>query len=262
VLTPPVSELLHDHYEFPAGCVPVGDPGTTSNICRLGDASSAKSIVLIGDSHAQMWMPTLLAMAEHDGWTLIPLVKSRCNPLVWTGQGYRGTPADIVRYCNAWYQWAVSQAKALRPAVTLIAGCCPAPFPGRDGTPEARAFTSLAKTMKRFSTSVVVIADDDGVTKQPVDCLLAPRATMKTCTTTQTAKILAFNNNLVKFARINKFGFLKTRGWFCYQNQCPMVVAGTIVYRDTGHITKTYALRLSTPFRTAFRHCVLDACPH
>ena len=107
----------------------------------------------------------------------------------------------------------------------------------------------------------VVVADDDGVAKQPVDCLLAPRATMRTCTTTPPANILAFNNNLAKVARANRFGFLKTRGWFCYQNQCPMVVARTIVYRDTNHISKTYALKLTEPFRAAFRHCILDACP-
>jgi hypothetical protein len=33
------------------------------------------------------------------------------------------------------------------------------------------------------------------------------------------------------------------------------------VYRDLGHITKTYALKLRGPFRTAFRHCILDVCP-
>jgi peptidoglycan/LPS O-acetylase OafA/YrhL len=260
-LTPPISELLKDVYQFPPGCAPANDAATTSNICRLGDTSSAKSIVLIGDSHAQMWMPTLLTIAESDGWTLIPLVKSACHPNAWTGSGYRGERADLIRACHAWYPWAVDQAKGLRPDVTVIAGCCPAPFPGRDGTPAARAFTSLAKTMKRFSTSVVVVADDDGIAKQPVDCLLAPHATMKTCTSTPPANILAFNNNLAKVARVNKFGFLKTRGWFCYQNQCPMVVARTIVYRDTGHITKTYALKLTGPFRLAFRHCILDVCP-
>jgi len=260
-LTPPVSELLKDNYQFPSGCVPDSDPATTSNICRLGDSSSAKSIVLIGDSHAQMWMPTLLTMAQRDGWAVIPLVKSGCHPNGWTGSGYQGTPPDIIRACHAWYQWAVDQAKSLRPEVTLIAGCCPAPVPFRDATTATRAFTSLAKTMKRFSTSVVVVADDDGVAKQPVDCLLASRATMRTCTTTPPANILAFNNNLAKVATANRFGFLKTRGWFCYQNQCPMVVARTIVYRDTGHITKTYALKLTGPFRGAFRHCILDACP-
>ena len=35
---------------------------------------------------------------------------------------------------------------------------------------------------------------------------------------------------------------MKTRGWFCYQSQCPTVVARTIVYRDTRHITEAYAL--------------------
>jgi peptidoglycan/LPS O-acetylase OafA/YrhL len=260
-LAPPLSELLKDIYQFPAGCVPASDPATTSNICRLGDTASAKSIVLIGDSHAQMWMPTLLAMAESDGWTLIPLVKSGCHPNGWTGSGFGGTPEALIRACHAWYQWAVDQAKGLRPDVTLIAGCCPTPYPGRDGTPAVRAFTALAKTMKRFSTSVVVVADDDGIAKQPVDCLLAPHATMKTCTSRPAANVLAFNNNLAKVARLNKFGFLKTRGWFCYQNQCPMVVARTIVYRDTGHITKTYALKLTEPFRSAFRHCILDICP-
>jgi hypothetical protein len=40
-----------------------------------------------------------------------------------------------------------------------------------------------------------------------------------------------------------------------------MVVAGTIVYVDMGHITKTYALKLSAPFRAAFLQCTRDVCP-
>ena len=92
-LTPPLSELLKDIYQFPSGCRPESDSATTSNICRLGDASSAKSIVIFGDSHAMMWMPTLLTMAERDGWTVIPLVKSACHPNGWTGPGFDGDAA-------------------------------------------------------------------------------------------------------------------------------------------------------------------------
>jgi hypothetical protein len=262
-LVPPISKVLTDFYPFPYGCYPVSDPATTSKICRFGDTSSAKSIVLFGDSHAMMWMPTLLTMAQRDSWTVIPLVKSGCAPNGWSEPGYQGLPQDLVRACHAWYHWAVDQAKRLRPDVTLIAGCCPAPFRGPDYTAAARAFTSLARTMKRFSRSVIVVADDDGIAtqQQPVDCLLAPHATMRTCTITPPANILAYNDNLAKVARVNQFGFLWTRGWFCYQNQCPMVVAGTVVYRNPGHITKAYALKLSVPFRAAFRHCILDACP-
>jgi hypothetical protein len=207
-----------------------------------------------------MWMPALLAMAERDGWAVIPLVKSGCTSNMWTGPGFRGDPRDLLRACHAWYQWAVGQAKTLRPDVTMMTSCC-ANIPPRDRRNLTRAYTSLATAMRRFSTSVILIADDEGVTKEPVDCLLARHATMKTCTTTWPTGSLAFNNSLAKVARIKKFEFMKTRGWFCYQSQCPTVVARTIVYRDTRHITEAYALKLSESFRTAFRHCILDACP-
>jgi hypothetical protein len=115
--------------------------------------------------------------------------------------------------------------------------------------------------MKRFSTSVVLMADNEGVSKQPADCLLARGATMRTCTTKWPAARFAFNDGLAKLAKARGFGLLKTRGWFCYQRQCPMVVSNTIVYRDRGHITQTYALALSAVFRSTFRSCILDVCP-
>jgi hypothetical protein len=84
---------------------------------------------------------------------------------------------------------------------------------------------------------------------------------MRTCTTKQTPENLAFNNHLAKLAKSARFGFMKTRGWFCYQGECPIVVANTIVYRDKGHITQTYAVKLTGAFRAAFRRCILDVCP-
>ena len=264
VLMPPVSKLLDDHYDFPSGCVPTSEQ-TTSTVCRLGSASSAKSIVVFGDSHAMMWMPTLLAMAERDDWAVIPLVKSACTPGEWLGKGYVGTPQDEINRCHAWFQWAVGQAKALHPDVTLMAGCCGGIAAYGAGprviADEKRGFSAVGTAMKRFSTSVVLVADNEGVSKQPADCLLARGATMRTCTTKWPAPRFAFIDSLAKLAKTRGFGFLKTRGWFCYQRQCPMVVGQTIVYRDLGHMTQTYALALSAVFRSSFRSCILDACP-
>src|SRR5215210_2510578 len=58
-LTPSVSQLRQDFYSFPRGCVARRDE-TSSRVCRLGGDEAAKTIVVIGDSHAQMWMPTIL----------------------------------------------------------------------------------------------------------------------------------------------------------------------------------------------------------
>ena len=68
-----------------------------------------------------------------------------------------------------------------------MTGCCggiPAYGAGpRVIADEKRGFSALGTAMKRFSNSVVLVADNDGVSKQPADCLLAQGATMRTCTT-------------------------------------------------------------------------------
>jgi peptidoglycan/LPS O-acetylase OafA/YrhL len=259
-LTPPVSGLDAEAYQFPSGCVPATDSETTSNICHLGDASATNTIVLFGDSHAQMWMPTILAMAKADSWNVVPLVKSGCVVSSWTGNGYPGTAAATISACHTWFHWAIQQAKQLQPDVMLMAGCC-AGSGGSVAAAMRNGYSVTAAALKGVARNVIAIADDDGIQKQPVDCLLAKHATLKSCMTTQTSFSLSFNDGLAALAKAKHFGFLKTRGWFCYRNQCPTVVGNTIVYRDKGHITQAYALKLAAPFRTAFRQCIFSACP-
>jgi peptidoglycan/LPS O-acetylase OafA/YrhL len=253
-LTPPVAELLNPDYAYslnllpdhPEGCAS-SDGRTTSNICRLGDTSSSKMVVLMGDSHAEMWMPPIVGMAEQDGRVVVPLVKSGCTPNKWVESG---EPE-----CRAWYRWAVQQAKALHPDVMLVSGASGGASGGQADEIK-RAFLSIAGAMKTSSTRVIVIADDEGVDQQPVDCLLARGATMRSCTTTWPEDRFYFNNDLAAIANRRGFSVLPTRGWFCFENQCPMVVGRTIVYRDQGHITEAYGLALAGPFRAAFRRTV------
>ena len=51
-------------------------------------------------------------------------------------------------------------------------------------------------------------------------------------------------------------GFLDTRGWFCFEYQCPTVIGRTIAYKDNHHITVAYSLRLAWTFRAAFRQAI------
>ncbi len=250
-LSPPVGDLLTSKsafYYFPAGCSAVTATELSSRVCRFGMTSSAKSLVVIGDSHAQMWMPTLVKLAQRDGWVLIPLVKSGCSPSTWIG--------DLsLAQCRVWSEWAVRQAKSLRPHVTLIAGG----YGGRYGETAAGVklgIVWLTNMVKPFSRRVVVVEDDVGVNRQPVDCLLDRKATLRTCTTRWPDSNWALNDEIARLSRRHGFGFVKTRGFFCYENECPIVIGRTIAYRDLDHITKPYALQLAAPFRAAFRLAV------
>jgi peptidoglycan/LPS O-acetylase OafA/YrhL len=250
-LTPPVDNLLKDIWFFASGCTP-RDGETMSKICRLGDATSAKTIVVIGDSHAQHWMPTILQMAEQDGWAVLPIVKSACTPHTWLR--FPQKPE-----CPGWYKWAIGQVEVLHPDVTLIAGSW-AP----DNVPDeaVKTIASLTSSVKRFSKSVIVVGDPPKQSRQPVDCLLARNATMKTCTTTVTKVQLRGDTKVAAIAKNRHIGFVDTRGWFCARLsaskplRCPLVVNRTITRRDLGHITVTYGLELAAPFRGAFRRAL------
>jgi hypothetical protein len=101
------------------------------------------------------------------------------------------------------------------------------------------AYKALTAAVQHVSPRVIVLGDPEGVGRQPVDCLLGRNATMKTCTTTQSDSHFAFNNDLAALSKTTGYRFLSSRGWFCFEYQCPMVIGRTIVYRDTGHITRT-----------------------
>jgi peptidoglycan/LPS O-acetylase OafA/YrhL len=253
-LSPPVDKLLKDNYSFPSGCVPSEGETSSSKICRLGDASSAKTIVVMGDSHLQHWMPAILALADTDGWVVVPLVKSACAPGSWLR--YPSKPE-----CPAWYKWAVGQAKSMHPQVTLVGGAWDF---NHLPVQAAASVSALTTTMKRFSSSVVIIGDPPPQKRQPLDCVLAPHATMRTCSTTATKKQLSGDLKVAANARKQHIGFIDTRGWFCARTSrtklvylCPLVINKTITRLDlSSHITVTYSQELAAPFRAAFRRAL------
>jgi hypothetical protein len=252
-LSPPVSDLLDANnpaveYVFPSGCAPESDSQTTSQVCQLGDVGATKSIVVIGDSHAQMWMPPILQMAQTDSWVVRPLVKSGCTPYTWTG-------VDATAPCSAWFNWAVRQARLIRPSVMLI-GAAYGGVTGSSADADENGITTLVAAVRRAATYVVLIADDDGIGEQPVDCLLGRGANMGTCTDVRSQASFQINDDLTSLAASGGFAVMPTREWFCDGYQCPLVIGRTVVYRDLGHITVPYARTLYAPFRAEFRRVV------
>ena len=251
-LTPPVGRLRDPEnlYFFPEGCTPEKDSDVTSEVCSLGDTSARRSIVVLGDSHAQMWMPAILHMAERDGWVVRPIVKSACTPIDWS-------PGSGSAACHAWYRWAIRQVAAMRPDVALVTGSYgDASASDGSATRVKSAFISLAAALKRSSDHVVLIGDDPGVAREPVDCLLARNATMSSCTTTWPAERFEVNGSLSELAPAQGYGFIDTTGWFCLERACPTVIGHAIAYRDTNHISNAYALELAEPFAAAFRRSI------
>jgi peptidoglycan/LPS O-acetylase OafA/YrhL len=246
VLNPPVGQLLNDLPNLPANCI-AHDGQTQASICRLGATASSRMIAVIGDSHAEMWLPAIVKFAQQDGWVVVPIMKSACTPPLWPhGSGQ----------CPTWFRWAMHEGSVLHPDVTLIAGH----YSYRSQTADDPATDQLLSTalngavvaMKKASKHVAIIADIPELARQPVDCLLASHATLASCSETLAPSEPNLTSVVAQLAAADGVGVIDPTGWFCYQEQCPLVVGNLITYRDTDHVSATYAAALSAAFRAEF----------
>ena len=245
-LTPPIGKLrsIASQYVLPDGCISRGESSKgTSKICRVGDTTSRKMIVLIGDSHAMMWLPAVLEMAWRDGWVVVPLLRTGCMPNRWiTNEG----PSS----CRVWYRWAMREARSLHPRITLVGGSI-----GERPSSAVRAAadgTIAMATALEPSGAVVVIGDPEGLSENPTDCVLSAHASMASCTTTWPPATLRPYDRVAATTRHLGIGFIATRGLFCFERQCPAVIGHTVAYWDNSHITAAYAVEIASAFRTAF----------
>lgn len=231
-------------YTLPAKCLGHdSSPVIATKICRLGDSSSKKVIVLMGDSHAYMWLPAVLEMAWHDHLAVVPLLRLGCTPANWpTGHG-SGRCAD-------WYRWAVGRVRHLHPNMVLLGGSIDQSLSPTVDT-EVAGVVGAARELHGLGR-VVVIGDPEGVDFSPVDCLLRANATMGTCLTKWPVSALRGYNHVRQGVTRLGIGFLATRGFVSYQREYPAVIGHTIVWLDGNHMTYLYSAQVAGAFRAAY----------
>jgi hypothetical protein len=247
-LIPPMAtiKLFPRRYTVSRACLAHNNSKVVpSRVCRVGDTSSEKLIVLLGDSHAFMWLPAVLVTARRDGWTVVPLLRFGCTPEKWfTNRGPNGP------ICRAWLRWAIGEIRRLRPTVTLLGGSV-GETPSPQTSAAAAGMVAAARTLEPFGRPVV-IGDPEGLSANPRQCIAAPNASLMSCMTTWPSSSLAAYDAVARGTKSLGVGFLATRGFVCYERQCPAVVGHTIVWMDTNHLTGIYSAQLAAPFRAAF----------
>jgi peptidoglycan/LPS O-acetylase OafA/YrhL len=245
-LLPSALSLASSVYKVPGKCV-TEKTGTSSSICSLGDTTSKKSLVVFGDSHAQMWMPTILSYAQREGYDVRPIIKIGCVAPQWAGP-------DRKSECASWYKQGVAQVRALHPSLVIVTSHYNlVPFEGsveETGPNATENISAFGAAVRSSAHRIVVLGDPPGQEQEPTDCLLSAHATMKRCSYTELHGQAEVTTGVESATKA--FGvFLDTTPWFCYQGECPMVVGHTVVYFDRSHMTQRYSEELDPLFSSA-----------
>jgi len=232
---------------FDDGCVLLHNQ-TVSGECAYGWKESDKTVVVFGDSHALEWFPPMLDLARKHRWRLVGLARAGCvvgqvtfeRPCnVWRRNSMRRIirreQADMVVISNSTgrrYQLVRGGKRLSRRASQphLIAG-----------------FAKTLRRLKRSGAKVAVIRDQPLAPFNPPDCVSRHINNLDRC---------VFQANRPRSRAFDAFGTARVRGVnlidpirvLCpRKRRCRSVVGNVLVYRDTYHITPTYA-RTLTPW--------------
>ena len=122
-LTPTLADAARDGGNILAktqtGCDTDWQPVTVP-ACVWGDRTGSHTLVLLGDSHARMWLPAFNIIGERLHWKMVLLAKSSC-PAPYT-DFYNWMTHSAYPACDRWHSSAIARINHTNPDVVVVSG--------------------------------------------------------------------------------------------------------------------------------------------
>jgi hypothetical protein len=245
--------------EFPVtnrGCTQVGE-------CVFGDTSATRTIMLFGDSHAQMWLSAVVPAAVALKYRVELLYLGGCpaaKVTVWLPQPLPTSPAGYYRVCDSFRMQAIRAINRLHPALVLLASRS-AMVESSNGAyftnaqwEQALGTTILA--LRQPGTTVAVIGDLVYLNQPLPQCLAANPANVQQCASPNPNVASHGHASAERFESV-KLGapFINTLRWVC-TTTCSPVIGGFLPYLNTSHLDATYVTYLTNVMETALERAL------
>ena len=234
-----------------AGCEYFSEP---YELCRRGDTSADRTIVVIGDSHGRHWVPAFENIAQRAGYATYYLVKSACNPSL---SGVVNRSRDqLWTECADFATWARAQVEKLQPDLVVLSGSgargvvVDGEVLTSDEDVAANVLSGYRATIDAltpYAAKIVVMGDVPRRQSVPATCLGQRGATLGDCLEKPVARHDLMTRTMREATEGTPASFVTVRDWFCADGLCPAVVGDTVTMRDQGHVTTTYAAQLTEP---------------
>ena len=213
--------------------------------CVFGDPNGAKTLVLMGDSHAQQWMPALDVAAKQAGWKLVSWTKAACSVA-----DVSLIEAKIGRKyweCDEWRRQTIANIIALEPALLMVSQSDSVPGDQFTNVEWADATGKTLTTIQEAGVPVVFMLDTPQPALDIPECLAEHLGDVGACNSVGHLSDYVGRREDVQ----SVLGTIGTTvvdpvDWFCVgRSQCPAVVGNLLVYRDLTHMTRAYSEHLA-----------------
>jgi peptidoglycan/LPS O-acetylase OafA/YrhL len=232
------------------GCL-VPERATSSPRCSYGARRPRATVVLFGDSHAMQLFPALEHVALRRRWRLVNLTKAGCPPSAASVV----SPLSRRRYpeCDAWRAYALRRIeREERPALVLAAGSAHHQVleDGRrlKGEAATRALADgwrpVLRRLRGAAAHVVVTSDPPRAALDVPACVSDHLQELRRCAFARGPAAARAEAVSEVVRTVDGVRALDLSEQLCLAELCPSVIGDVLVYRNSGHLTASFAATL------------------
>ncbi len=226
---------------FDAGCQ-TSDVDTIVGDCVWGDPDGARTVLVLGDSHAEQWVPALDDIGRRNGIRVLVRVVGACAA-VDAGVGFAPQPAQ----CTESQVRTPEVIAGIEPDAVVVSQTAAALTEIGDDR-WARAVEAFVADTTAVGVGVAWIHDTPYLADDPLECL--GRNDEAACTPSRAgATVFADRQRAIdgpildRYEGTHRFDPLPR---LCDDARCPLRISDVLVYRDEDHLTDD-AARILAP---------------
>lgn len=224
-------------------------------LCEMGDVDAAKTVMLLGDSHAGHWKAAMSQAAEESGVRLLMRWKSSC-PIA--GTPVLDTKGHKIHGCPEFREETLAILAEEKPEGVILsqANAYDGRILSESGSTLSESaqldrwgstYFSLVKDIKALGINVAAIEDNPRTTFDPLLCATRLTTTPADCVTSRseslanTADLTTIDREVWKSTGVTDV--LNTTDLICDPATCNIVDAdGTPIYRDYNHLSEAWTM--------------------
>ncbi|MFP5068637.1 acyltransferase family protein [Pseudonocardia nantongensis] len=229
-------------------CGPSPERPAIDNVCTTpapGPEPPAKRIAVVGDSHAQQYVASLMPVAQEHNWEIIGMYRGAC-PFSTASES---APDDVG--CAEWNAQVADELAEMQPDALLTLASRDV-RPGQlEQTPEG--FVQAWWRMHDAGIPVVAVRDNPRPPFDMPDCVAREGRDSEACGLVREDVYPSIPPYTMAPDLPPNVSFLDVADGICGPELCPSEVGNVLVYMDDNHLTATYAETLAPMFARHFQ---------
>jgi peptidoglycan/LPS O-acetylase OafA/YrhL len=232
-LTPPLQLAGQDFGAPPGPCTPSYTAVSVPK-CVFGDPHGKRTMVLYGDSHAEMWFQAVNNIAAAAHWKLVVLAKGYCMASKYpSGSGWFAG-------CRRWQRFAVNRIHQIGPDLIVLTQDVQGGYSPKQWQ---RYLSRGLAQVENPHTKFIVLGNIPFAAQSPPDCLAEHSDDVQACSESPASWLLPYNEAERRAVTAMGGRYIDVTPWFC-SRRCSPIIGGVEVYLDGHHITAAYSIFL------------------